>query len=127
MTKTSKTTKVNWDGVQLIEEVFGWIPKWKTRHQAAQILRTTADAIKKYGFIKHSAGNPHDGFCVLGAKEYACRHMKVSPLAERRVTKLLERVVSINTGYDIVTFNDSTSTRKGGVLRLLNTAADMLE
>lgn len=128
MTKTSTTTKVNWDGMELVQQTFGGIPTCETRTIAAKVLKTAAQTIQKYGFIKYHLGSTRRGFCMLGAIDHAARQLKIDPTLKDRVRNLLEEVVEINTGRDdIPAYNDAPSTRAGGVLRLLHTAANLLE
>jgi len=80
---------------------------------------------KRGGWRRHSYGGPTEGFCLVGAANWAARKEVVSlgyrlpPPAETRVKKAMTQAIHFRGGSEITIWNDEPNRRKREVIALV--------
>ena len=92
----------------------------------SEIALGAADALRKYGWIQHSLGNPTDGMCIFGAIRYTTRHTTGKPRNDE-MEEIWVKVMKILVTERPFQWNDTLGRTQEEVIALLEQVAGVEE
>lgn len=93
--------------------------------EIADRIDGAADAIETLGWKQFSLGNPHDGFCVMGALPWVCQGDEATQATAEALADSWKKlgIISLSRVPRVIQWNDNTCGSKQEMLDALRLAA----